>query len=44
MNFIMENKNKIDFPGKEGILAQASFLRAFYYFELVKFLAMCHWW
>jgi hypothetical protein len=37
VNFIMENKNKIDFPGKEGILAQASFLRAFYYFELVKF-------
>lgn len=37
VNFIMENKNKIDFPGKENILAQASFLRAFYYFELVKF-------
>ncbi len=37
VNFIMENKNKIDFTGKENILAQASFLRAFYYFELVKF-------
>lgn len=37
VNFIMENKNKIDFAGKDQILAQASFLRAFYYFELVKF-------
>ncbi len=37
VNFIMENKNKIDFTGKANILAQASFLRAFYYFELVKF-------
>lgn len=37
VNFIMENQNNIDFPGKEHILAEARFLRAFYYFELVKF-------
>ena len=36
-NFIMENKNNIDFTGKDKILAEAKFLRAFYYFELVKF-------
>lgn len=36
-NYIFENKDKIDFPGKEKILAQASFLRAYYYFELVKY-------
>ena len=37
VNYIMENKDKIDFPGKQHILAEARFLRAFYYFELVKF-------
>ncbi|MFM7175528.1 MAG: RagB/SusD family nutrient uptake outer membrane protein, partial [Caldilinea sp.] len=26
-----------DFPGKDHILAEAKFLRAYYYFELVKF-------
>lgn len=36
-NFIFENKDNIDFPGKEEVLAQAAFLRAYYYFELVKF-------
>lgn len=38
-NYIFENKdkNKIEFEGKDAILAQAAFLRAHYYFELVKF-------
>lgn len=36
-NFIMENKDNIDFTGKDKIIAEAQFLRAFYYFELVKF-------
>lgn len=36
VNFIMEFKDNIDFVGKEQILAEAKFLRAFYYFELVK--------
>ncbi len=36
-NYIFEFQDNIDFPGKEKILAQASFLRAYYYFELVKF-------
>ena len=36
-NFIMENKDNIDFTGKDKIIAEAKFLRAFYYFELVKF-------
>ena len=35
-NFIMEFKDKTDFPGKNKIIAQTRFLRAFYYFELVK--------
>ena len=35
-NFILEFQDKTDFPGKENILAQARFLRAYYYFELVK--------
>ena len=33
----MENKDNIDFTGKDKIIAEAKFLRAFYYFELVKF-------
>lgn len=37
VNYIFEHKDKIDFEGKEEILAQAAFLRAYYYFELVKF-------
>ena len=36
-NFILEFKDKIDFPNKENVLGQATFLRAYYYFELVKF-------
>ena len=35
-NFIFENRDKIDFEGKDEILAQASFLRGYYYFQLVK--------
>jgi len=35
-NYIMEFQNKTDFEGKEGVLAQTRFLRAYYYFELVK--------
>lgn len=36
-NYIMEFQDKTDFAGKEGVLAQTRFLRAYYYFELVKF-------
>ena len=36
-NYIFEFRDNIDFDGKEQILAQAAFLRAYYYFELVKF-------
>lgn len=36
-NFMMEFKDKVDFPNKNKILAQNRFLRAYYYFELVKF-------
>ena len=36
-NYILENKDNIDFPGKAHILAEAKFLRAYYYFELVKY-------
>lgn len=35
-NFIMEFQDKTDFTGKNAVLAQARFLRAYYYFELVK--------
>lgn len=35
-NFILEFQNKIDFQGKNNVIAQARFLRAYYYFELVK--------
>lgn len=35
-NYILEFQDKIDFEGKNEILAQARFLRAYYYFELVK--------
>lgn len=35
-NYILEFQNKTDFSGKENVLAQARFLRAYYYFELVK--------
>jgi hypothetical protein len=36
-NYILEHKDNISFPGKAHILAEAQFLRAYYYFELVKF-------
>jgi len=36
-NFVLEYKDKIDFEGKEEIIAQAYFLRAYYAFELAKF-------
>lgn len=36
-NFVLEFKDKTDFAGKEQVIAQATFLRAYYYFELVKF-------
>ncbi|PHN08706.1 RagB/SusD family nutrient uptake outer membrane protein [Flavilitoribacter nigricans] len=35
-NYIFEFQDKLDFNGKEQILGQAAFLRAYYYFELVK--------
>ncbi|SFD00099.1 Starch-binding associating with outer membrane [Algibacter lectus] len=35
-NFILEFQDKTDFEGKEIILGEAHFLRAYYYFELVK--------
>ena len=34
--YILEFKDKITFPGKEVYIAEASFLRAYYNFELVK--------
>ena len=36
-NFLLEFKDNIDFPDKQNVLGQATFLRAYYYFELVKF-------
>lgn len=36
-NYIMENKDKTDFDGKEIILGETRFLRAYYYFELVRY-------
>lgn len=35
-NYIFEFEDKLDFEGKDQIMAQTSFLRAYYYFELVK--------
>ncbi len=35
-NYILEFKNKTEFPGREIVLAEDTFLRAYYYFELVK--------
>ncbi|MDO7699102.1 MAG: RagB/SusD family nutrient uptake outer membrane protein, partial [Schleiferiaceae bacterium] len=37
VNYMMAVQNKIDFQGKNGILGQARFLRAYYYFELTKY-------
>jgi len=36
-NYILEFKDKTDFPNKNNVLGQATYLRAYYYFELVKF-------
>ena len=36
-NYVLENKDKTDFAGKDEIIAEAYFLRAYYTFELVKF-------
>lgn len=36
-NYLLEFKDKTDFPNRDNVLAQATFLRAYYYFELVKF-------
>jgi len=36
-NYILEFKDKIDFEGKDQIIAESKFLRAYYYFQLVKF-------
>jgi tetratricopeptide (TPR) repeat protein len=36
-NFLLESKNALDFDGKDNILGQAYFLRAYYTFELAKF-------
>jgi len=36
-NFIMEYKDKTDFDGKEQVIGETRFLRAYYYFQLVKF-------
>ncbi len=35
-NYILEFQDKIDFAGKNEVIAQARFLRAYYNFELVK--------
>jgi len=35
-NYIMEFKDKTDFSGKNQVIAEARFLRAYYHFELVK--------
>ncbi len=36
-NYLLENKNNIDFEGKDKIIAEGTFLRAYFYFELVKY-------
>lgn len=36
-NYIFENRDNIDFDGKERIMAEASFLRAYYHFVLVTY-------
>ena len=35
-NYVLEFKDKTDFAGKNQIIAEARFLRAYYHFELVK--------
>ena len=36
-NYLEENKGKLDFDNKEALFGEVYFLRAYYYFELVKF-------
>ena len=36
-NYIMENRDNIDFDGKNRVIGETRFLRAYYYFELVKY-------
>lgn len=36
-NYIVEFQDKIEFDGKDQVLAENLFLRSYYYFELVKF-------
>ena len=36
VNYLEENKAKLNFAGKDSLYGQAYFLRAYYYFELVK--------
>ncbi len=36
-NFVLENRDKTEFSGKDQIIAEALFLRAYYTFELAKF-------
>ncbi|MDE0770742.1 MAG: RagB/SusD family nutrient uptake outer membrane protein [Salibacteraceae bacterium] len=36
-NYIMQNKDNISFTGKKQLLAEVRFLRAYYYFQLVKY-------
>ncbi len=36
-NYLQENKTKLDFPGKDALYGEVYFLRAYYYFELVRF-------
>lgn len=35
-NYLEENKSKLDFVGKESLYGEVYFLRAYFYFELVK--------
>ncbi|MFD2036873.1 RagB/SusD family nutrient uptake outer membrane protein [Belliella marina] len=36
-NYIFENQDKLDFPGKSVILAEAKMMRAYFYFNLVNY-------
>ncbi len=36
-NYLQENKAKLEFTGKDALYGEVYFLRAYYYFELVKF-------
>ena len=37
VNYLLENKDKLDFAGKDEIIAESYFLRAYFTFELAKF-------